>query len=187
MRDIAPLLRVRDFLEPRWIELKQSKGLHPGRPASFGMCRLGAGFLARHLNAPTAFKTGAPVWRQQGKHGGFYGPGGYEAPVDFIPENEFCRDRWQHHSWLEFDGLIVDITADQFGADIPRAWAAVEDDRYAANSNRVENQAAWIGGAYSEPVTRWLAEAEEAPEFPTPNEIVASLIEVRDQSLALTP
>lgn len=177
-----PLLTVRRFLEPRWAQFKIARGLHPNRPTSFGMCRLAAGFLGRYLEVADSFCVGGPTWRESGKKGGYFGLGGFEAPASFVPENPHIRDRWQHHAWLEIEGIIVDLTADQFDPDIPPVLLAASDSRYVANATRIERQSAWLGGAYTTDVAVWLSEAE--PLLPPRSEILQA---VAVAAPALTP
>lgn len=169
------LLTVRDFLEPRWMKFKVDHKLDTSRSAPFGMCRLAAGFLGRYLDQPTMFRSGSPAWREKasGTKSGFYGPGGFLAPSGFVPENEFIRDRWNHHSWCEINGLVVDLTVDQFDQDLPRVFVGEADDRYVANCTTMERQAAWLGGAFTVDVQLWLDDAQR--ELPSPGTILAEL------------
>ena len=143
------------------------------------MCRLTAGFLGRYLDQPEVFRSGSPAWRekQAGKRSGFYGPGGFLATPEFVPENDLIRDCWNHHSWCEIDGLIVDLTLDQFDSSLPRVFIGHPDERFAANATRIEHQAAWLGGAYTTDVQLWLSDAPTAG-LPTPQDILAELAEL---------
>ncbi len=44
-----------------------------------------------------------------------------------------ARGRWESHAWVTCQGWIVDITADQFGAE-PVIVTPATDPRYAANN-----------------------------------------------------
>ncbi len=52
-----------------------------------------------------------------------------EDGPDVGPYGFFFSHRWKSHAWVECEGWIVDITADQFGAD-PIIVTPVADPRY---------------------------------------------------------
>jgi len=130
--------RLREFLEPRWLDWKA--GRWSDAPASAHMCRVSSLFAAQAL----AEAVGG-TWDVRG--------GWAELPADLRPDEEETLDigsfpggmrdasgAWQGHYWaygydlddLDATGLIVDLTADQFGH--AAVVVAHEDDpRYREN------------------------------------------------------
>lgn len=110
---LALVTEARAFLEPRWISFQRddkTAGEPISTPSSKNMCRLSARFLLHVLEeafpddewsivggAATPGEDTCGQWG--GKHAGM----------------QDTRGLWHGHYWLEnLDGLVVDITADQF-------------------------------------------------------------------------
>lgn len=92
---------LRSFLEPLWLRRKAETGRLPdaGSPLSEGMCGFTSAFVVLALSV-----TDGPGWRMAG---GWPQSGGGIA----------CRrGRLHGHFWaVSEDGIVVDLTADQFG------------------------------------------------------------------------
>jgi hypothetical protein len=145
-------VEARQFLEERWSAWRQQNGetLEPGMAPSHSMCRFSAAFLLHVLG--TEIPEGD--WSVVGGNptGGDdidpdYGlPGGYRD----------AGGQWQAHYWLITGdyGLVVDITADQFGG---AAVICGEDDNgyrdnyYTGAVSDHLDEVRWTAG-------RWLAE-----------------------------
>lgn len=109
-------LRARAFLEPVWRSWYQSDGKPMSDCPSRGTCGRSSLFLQRAL-----VHAGIPaVWRSGSPHGG---------------RQIGCFDgvNWHGHAWVETDGWIVDITADQFGGP-PVLVVQHPDARYRADT-----------------------------------------------------
>jgi hypothetical protein len=52
-----------------------------------------------------------------------------EGTLDIGPYGFLSEGRWESHSWVECDGWIIDVTADQFGSP-PVIITATNDPRY---------------------------------------------------------
>jgi len=91
---------VRAFLEPSW------RRWQPGaEPPSKNTCGRSSLFLQRVLadrGHKATWTNGIP---RLGENAPELGPFGF-----------FSGTRWESHAWVECDGFIVDVTADQFGA-----------------------------------------------------------------------
>ncbi len=119
----------RNFLEPRWLSLHQLWGEPLVKKPSQYMCRYSSIFLKKVLNAATPelwqLVAGRPVLKEQEgtKEGGF---GFYTSSGLFFD-----------HCWVQSVDLIVDLTADQFGAD-EVIITPVKDSRYCLNLEEVD-------------------------------------------------
>lgn len=112
---------VRRFLLPHWARWQLEHGTAPPAPLSGNTCGRSSLLLREVLRLEdlrAEWRNGVPRPCAQGqawtRHGFFTGHG------------------WQGHAWVECEGFIVDITADQFGAR-PVEVSAAPDPRYAAN------------------------------------------------------
>jgi hypothetical protein len=110
---------ARLFIEPIWHEWHRALGSHPAI-ASRHTCGRSSLFLVealRHEGVAALWVSGVPRLSEQGPEIGPYG--------------FYAGDRWESHAWVSCDAWIVDITADQFGAD-PVVVARAGDSRYSA-------------------------------------------------------
>ena len=101
--------QYRRFLEPRWFLLHQSWGDTSTEKLSKYMCRYTSIFVKTVLNvdnqASWRLVAGRPVTKEkEGTNKGCFG---------FRTSSGIFFD----HCWVQLDNLIVDITADQFGAE----------------------------------------------------------------------
>lgn len=90
--------QVRRFLEPQWEEWHRHEGSPSLLTPSQGTCGRSSLFLQEALRAEgliAEFVAGSPSEGQQGY---------------------WLDGAWHGHAWVEVDGWIVDVTADQFGA-----------------------------------------------------------------------
>jgi hypothetical protein len=108
---------VRAFLEPAW------RRWQPGvEPASTNTCGRSSLFLQRVLadhGCVAVWANGVPRLNEGGP--------------DLGPFGFFTGLRWESHAWVECDGFIVDVTADQFGAP-PVIVTPASDPRYCAHT-----------------------------------------------------
>jgi len=114
---------IRRFLEPHWVKAHLSWGAEIPQPPSRWMCRSTSIFLAE------VFRTQlGSVWQIVG--------GRPEKYLDATPEGAVgifaTNGTWNDHCWLEENGLVVDLTADQFGHPTVIITAA-DALRYRAN------------------------------------------------------
>jgi hypothetical protein len=116
--------QARNFLEPRWFSLHQLWGDSQPRALSKFMCRYTSIFLKAVLNIETQASwrlvAGRPILKEyEGTEKGFAG---------------FCTSTGLYfdHCWVQLGDLIVDITADQFGAEAV-IITSVGDPRYSSN------------------------------------------------------
>jgi hypothetical protein len=78
---------------------------------------------------------------------------GIEAEYVHVATNDFPRPGFCSHAWLEFQGIVIDITADQFGqapvlVTLDRGW----HDRFGApNRQSLTTDTAWFR-KYCEPI-----------------------------------
>jgi hypothetical protein len=144
---------IRAFLEERWSEWRAARGIPDPDPVSRNMCRLSAALLA-----PALEERHGGGWRVAGgcgEEGGDLGeydtrafPGGMVSLED---------GHWHGHywAWSRGLGLVVDVTADQFGH--PGIVVTREDDpRYRRNylqravdshlRHVSRSRAAWLAG-----------------------------------------
>ncbi|OCP22158.1 MULTISPECIES: hypothetical protein [unclassified Ensifer] len=103
VRNLA--VAARQFMEPIWLEWHSAwKGDAPTTPSQW-TCGRTSLFLSRALTADgfeASWASGTPRLSPSGAALGDFG---------------FLSDTgWQSHAWVECGDLIVDITADQFGA-----------------------------------------------------------------------
>lgn len=128
----AVAARVRVFLEPRWLEWRETRQRPAEATASGGMCRFTSVFLAKVLAAESdarwTVRGGSPVaeahqlqlrWERGAPRDG--------GMLDAV-------GRWQAHYWVEdlAGSTLVDLTADQFGHE-PVVISAPGDQRYSGN------------------------------------------------------
>nr|WP_276509955.1 lasso peptide biosynthesis protein [Hyphomicrobium sulfonivorans] len=93
-------------MAPVWLEWHQARGGQPPTVASRHTCGRTSLFMVevlRHRGLPATWMSGTPRLDEAGPE---LGPFGF-----------FDGSRWQAHAWVMCGGMIVDITADQFGAD----------------------------------------------------------------------
>lgn len=109
---------VRLFLEPVWPDWQIARGYDPSLGAKW-TCGRSALFLQRVVREDFAIEarwiSGTPRLAEDAPELGPYG---------FL-----CDGRWESHAWVEADGFILDVTADQFGAP-PVVVTARPDSRY---------------------------------------------------------
>ena len=113
---------ARAFLEPAWVRWRQASGEPIPAIASHHTCGRSSLFLrdALRLEGHSAeWVNGIPRFAEAGKE---IGPFGF-----------FSGTRWESHAWVMSGNLILDITADQFGAD-PVIVTSVSDARYRVGS-----------------------------------------------------
>ncbi|MGF6173721.1 hypothetical protein [Ensifer sp. 4252] len=103
IRNLA--VAARQFMEPIWLEWHSAwNGEAPITPAQW-TCGRTSLFLVRVLKAEgleTSWASGTPRLSPSGPELGNFG---------FLSEAG-----WQSHAWAECGNIIVDVTADQFGA-----------------------------------------------------------------------
>lgn len=121
MTNEAALLKrltvLRSALEGFWADWALERA-HPTAATGATMCRFTSAFLAMELDGPWRI-AGGESGRQDGDEAGF-----------------FDGENWHAHYWVT-DGLqIVDLTANQFGAE--PIITTVDDLRYVENYTRVE-------------------------------------------------
>jgi hypothetical protein len=125
--------QARAFLEPRWLTLHQSWGeAEPTIPSQY-MCRYSSIFLQTILNAyPNPNQSwqlvaGRPPSKElEGTPDGLFG---------FCTASGLFFD----HCWVQSTDLIVDLTADQFGAETV-IITSVDDPRYHPNLKATDFQ-----------------------------------------------
>lgn len=115
---------IRRFLEPVWITTHKSWGDAPvPDPPSKYMCRYSCLFLQhllrRHVFGQWRIELGRPP--SPDLNGTQQGNFGYHA-----------KNGWHDHAWLVRDGVILDITADQYG-DAPIIISSITSSKYNAN------------------------------------------------------
>lgn len=150
---------IRQFLEPRWLAAHQSWGDIPD-PLSRFMCRYSSIFLATLLReqdeAPWSIVGGRP-------------PQPLDATVAATVGMFACDGTWNDHCWVTGRGLILDLTADQFG-HAPVIVTPCSDPRYRANLSEAE-MATDFQKLQHRP-GQWLADWKEKPPlalFPSLN------------------
>lgn len=120
---------ARTFLEPRWLMLHKSWGEPQPKTPSEYMCRYTSIFLktilATNCHQSWQLVAGRPLSREvDGTKDGLFG---------FCTPNGLCFD----HCWVQSVDLIVDITADQFGAKAI-IITSISDPRYHPNLAEVD-------------------------------------------------
>jgi hypothetical protein len=111
---------ARHFIEPVWDEWHRAQGPDRPSPASAFTCGRTSLFLVKVLQTDgfeAEWQSGTPRLSEEGPE---LGPYGFHS-----------GNRWESHAWVCCDGLIVDITADQFGAE-PVIVTSTTDERYRA-------------------------------------------------------
>lgn len=137
---------ARRFLEPIWHEWHAAwKGPVPPVASTF-TCGRSSLFLAealRHEGFEAEWQSGTPRLSESGPE---LGPYGFHTGT-----------RWESHAWVCSGGLIVDITADQFGAE-PVIVTPASDARYGAGDRdtALPIHIAARGRAVDEIWPRWL-------------------------------
>lgn len=111
LTDLAEALRA--FMPDIWRAWHAEDGHEPPSPLSAGTCGRTSLLLQKILLA----KGRSALWRT-GR--------GVQA------HGFFDGRRWRSHSWVECEGFVLDITADQFGAP-PVIVTAAGDRRYRAD------------------------------------------------------
>lgn len=120
---------VRTFLEDRWVEWRTERFRSAPDVVSESMCRMSSAFLVELLNE--RFEGDWAVTGGAGVEGGELGdydrrrwPGGMRS----------VHNQWDGHYWAMSKslGLIVDVSADQFG-HAPVIVTTADDDRYRGN------------------------------------------------------
>jgi hypothetical protein len=122
---------VRRFLEPIWVKTHKSWDDEPmPDPPSKYMCRYSCLFLQQLLQqygyGQWSIELGRPP--SPDLNGTKEGKFGY-----------YAKDGWYDHAWLVKDGVIIDITADQYG-DAPIIISSITSSKY--NANLSEDNAA---------------------------------------------
>jgi hypothetical protein len=121
--------QFRRFLEPRWCLLHQSWGDPQPETTSRYMCRYTSIFLKAVLNTDACpswrLVAGRPIVKEsEGTENGCFG---FRTPSGLFFD----------HCWVQSSKLIVDITADQFGAEAI-IITPVSDPRYSPNLEEVD-------------------------------------------------
>jgi hypothetical protein len=109
---------ARRFIAPHWREWHGQGGFGQPEIAPANTCGRTSLFLVQVLRQealPAQWRTGVPRPSEKGLE---LGPFGFRV-----------GDRWQGHSWVQSGDWIVDITADQFGAE-PVIVTPANDPRY---------------------------------------------------------
>jgi hypothetical protein len=118
MDDLRPQLeRLREVLKSFWARWAEEKG-RPEAATGATMCRFTSGFLSEVLGWN---------WRVQGGD-----PNHYGEDAGF-----FDGTTWQGHYWVSDGQRIVDLTANQFGAE-EIVITSVDDPRYRVNYTPAE-------------------------------------------------
>lgn len=113
---------ARRFIEPIWHEWHLAWGPNPPTVASRFTCGRTSLFLVdvlRHEGKAAEWVSGVPRLAEEGPELGPYG--------------FFFAGRWESHAWVRCGAWIIDITADQFGADPVIVTPAI-DRRYSAGN-----------------------------------------------------
>lgn len=108
---------VRAFLEPVW--RRWQPGVEPASKNTCGRSSLFLERVLRHQGQDARWTNGIPRFAD-------------DAP-ELGPFGFFTGTCWESHAWVECGGLIVDVTADQFGAE-PVIVTPAGDPRYGART-----------------------------------------------------
>lgn len=111
---------ARCFIEPFWDKWHAARGSDKPDVASRHTCGRTSLFLVKalgHEGIAARWVSGVPRLTE---HGPDVGPYGF-----------FAGSRWESHAWAHCGAWIIDITADQFGAD-PVIVTPFDDQRYRA-------------------------------------------------------
>lgn len=122
-RLIETATAARLFIEPIWADWHDAWGGERPHPLSRNTCGRSSLFVVKVLQQEgiaAEWKTGVPRFS---KHEADIGPFGFRA-----------NGRWESHAWVEANGFIIDITADQFG-DAPVIVVPGGDERYSAGAD----------------------------------------------------
>jgi len=109
---------TRAFLKPAWVRWQKARGDPIAEVLSSNTCGRSSLFLRNVLRAEgfaAEWVNGIPRLSE-------------EEP-DIGPFGFFTGHRWESHAWVVSGDLILDITADQFGAP-PVIVTSVSDERY---------------------------------------------------------
>jgi hypothetical protein len=120
---VALAADVRSFLEPVWPLWHQRSGRPVPTPASAGTCGRSSLFL-RDVLRLEGFCAEWTIGNPHRADGGEIG----------TSEGFFTGMRWESHAWVSCLGMIIDVTADQFGADAIIVTTE-PDARYRANGH----------------------------------------------------
>lgn len=144
-KEIRILNRIRTFLKPLWAEYHQERGITPTTD-DCSMCRYTAAFMAEILGGKWKVAGGADLQEVNNPH---IEPGGFLTP---------SGERFGHY-WATNGTLIIDLAAEQFGADAvivtgnddPRYISNYTAEELAEHLNHVEEKVdEWLEGFYSE-------------------------------------
>jgi hypothetical protein len=123
---LALATTARTFLMPHWHRWHEQWGPPPPAMVSQWTCVRSSLFLVRVLEGhgiAAVLRSGQPRNRNTGGIDACYG--------------RFVAGCWVSHAWVEANGFIVDVTADQFGAAPvivtetgDAAYRAADDDAY---------------------------------------------------------
>lgn len=123
--DVA--VTVRDFLELAWRDWRADRGIPQPEINSYSMCRMSSAFLAKRLTDELGGEW--HVLGGAGEEGWDLG----DCLLGAEPGGVLSTDGvWSGHWWVKGHGIIVDVTADQFGLD-PVIATSDDDQRYARN------------------------------------------------------
>jgi hypothetical protein len=123
-------LATRAFLKPAWVRWQHAHGEPIAEVLSSNTCGRSSLFLRNVLRAegfPAEWANGTPRLSEDGP--------------DIGPFGFFTGHRWESHAWVVSGDLILDITADQFGAP-PVIVTSVSDERYRTGSGDTAPQSA---------------------------------------------
>lgn len=113
---------VRAFLEPVWVRWRHARGEPVPTIPSSKTCGRSSLFLRNALRLegyPAEWANGIPRFTEDSAE---LGPFGF-----------FNGRRWESHAWVVSGNVILDITADQFGAH-PVIVTSTSDTRYQTGS-----------------------------------------------------
>lgn len=151
-RNLAEFIgKAREFLEPLWIKTHATWANEPvPSPSSKYMCRYSCLFLQQALKdagyGQWTIRLGRPPSPElNGTKAGMFG---YQS-------GDGC---FHDHAWLTKDGLMIDITADQYG-DLPIIIGNATSVTY--KSNLTEHEAAKELDVLRDRAKAWYAEFQQ--------------------------